>query len=164
LTKKIALLIGVIVCLISIGAALDVANAGTASGVTNVETRTAAGGGGVSAELFNVGDRVYLYWTPTPSGGTVDLIVYGPDGSTLIDVPGLSASDSGTMAASFVVSEPGLYEIDLFGTKYSMNWEIYCGTIFVVPETAIGSLMALLVGFGAIAAFKVVKTKKIILP
>jgi hypothetical protein len=70
----------------------------------------------------------------------------------------------GWIAAFLLVSEPGLYEIDLFGTKYSMNWEIYCGSIFVVPETAIGSLIALLVGFGAIADFKVVKTKKIILP
>ena len=108
----------------------------------------------------NVGATVYIYWTGVvPSDGTVDVAVIQPDGTTLIQWQDLSPSASGTI--SFIASESGTYLITFNGEpSYHTYTDLIAATsVFVLPESVIGALAAMVSGFAAVCVFGVVKYK-----
>jgi hypothetical protein len=108
------------------------------------------------------GSTVYIYWTgvqPSSSGDTVDVTVINPQGTTIAQWTDLSPEASGTK--SFTADIRGTYAVVLDGnpTYKSYSTLVAASSIFVVPESAWGALMALATGLGAVTVFGVVKKK-----
>jgi hypothetical protein len=155
--KRGLTLVLLVVSLLSVGLMADVAHAGTAGAVTDLDTRTAPNGGGYSTITYTIGSRVYIYWgSVIPYGSTVDIKVYGPDGSLVTQWLNQPISASGTAALSFEVNRPGYYDITFNGQRITV-WGI---SVFVLPESALGTLIAIVAGVAAVGTFKIVQQKK----
>lgn len=135
----------------------DAAHAGTAGAVTGLDTRTAPNGGGISTSTYTLGSHVYIYWASVvPSGSTVDITVYGPSGSVVAQWLDQPLSASGSAALSFVVNYPGYYDIMFNGQRITV-WGV---SVFVLPESALGTMIAIFAGVAAVGTFKFIKRNK----
>jgi hypothetical protein len=158
MNKKQVVILALAISLLSIVAFAGFASAGTAGSLTNVDTQTAPGGAGVSQDTFSLGSTVYIYWgASSPVGGTVDVTVYDPAGAQLVQWLNQAPGASGTL--SFVVNQPGYYDIAYNGTRLLTSRTIASVSIFVLPESALGTLIALAAGLAAVGTFKIVKGK-----
>jgi hypothetical protein len=103
---------------------------------------------------------VYVYWTGiTPSDGTVDITIIKPDSEVLEQWLNLPPSASGTI--DFVANMSGTYLIRFDGhpSYYVYTTLIAASSVFVLPESALGTLTALFSGVLAVAVFSLMKPK-----
>jgi uncharacterized repeat protein (TIGR01451 family) len=109
---------------------------------------------GDSKSQFNLGETVFIYWNPAPLGSVVDIKVVDST-NTVIAGPWLSQPVSNA-PLSFVPPGPGVYSVLVNGQP---AWTIAVATLFVVPESILGTLMATVAGFAAFATLGIVKRK-----
>ena len=103
---------------------------------------------------FNQGETVYIYWNPAPPGSVVDIKVV--DSSDVVVAGPWLAQPVGNAPLSFVPPGPGMYRVLVNGQP---AWTIAVATLFVVPESILGTLMATFAGFAAFVTIGVVKSK-----
>jgi hypothetical protein len=104
---------------------------------------------------FNVGETMHIYWNDDPPGSTVDINVTNSVGTVLASWTNQPESANGTLAYTF--SSPGYYFIDCGGAPV---FPIAVATIFVIPESVLGTLTVLGVGFAAYGLVKMRHAKK----
>lgn len=105
---------------------------------------------------FNVGDTVYIYWTPyNPSTGNVDINIYSPDETPGSSTPYSSFIDQSPSSApvSFVPNAPGTWVVTCNG--YSAT--VTVTPVFVMPESILGTLSLMVASFAAFAVFTIKK-------
>jgi hypothetical protein len=159
--KKAALLVAIIGSLLAVGLLAHNVSAATAGAISNVDTRTASGGGGISTNVYSIGSTVYIYWANIiPSDGTVDLAVYGPDGSLVAQWFNLAPEASGTEAVSFSVTQTGYYDIKFNGERDSVSLSVASVSLLVTPESSWGTVMAVIACAGAFGIFKIRKNRQ----
>jgi hypothetical protein len=104
---------------------------------------------------------VYIYWSSVfPTGTTVDITVYGPDGSLVAQWTDQPQSASGTPTLSFTVNQQDYYDIIFNGQRYSVSRQIAGVSLFVLPESAMGTMLTIVAGAAAVGAFTIIKRKK----
>ncbi len=139
----------------------NVACAGTAGTVTGIDTRSAPYGGGFSSSRYILDTTVYIYWGAVyPNETTVDITVFGPNGSAVAQWVNLPQNASGTPEISFTVTERGYYDVVFSGQRNSVSRQIAAVSLFVLPESALGTLLSIVAGAGAVGVFTIVKRKK----
>ncbi len=154
-------LVVVIVFLMLSGVTANVACAGTAGTVTGIDTRTAPYGGGISTSTYVLGSTVYIYWSAVyPNQTTVDITVIGPDGSLVAQWLNQHQSASGTSVLSFNVTQRDYYDIVFSGQRNSVSRQIAGVSLYVLPESALGTLLSIVAGAAAVGTFTIVKRKK----
>jgi hypothetical protein len=109
------------------------------------------------------GSIVNIYWTgvvASADGNTVDIKVIDPNGNQVAFWTGLGPSASGTI--HFEAAEYGTYGIIMEGhpTYYKYSTTVAASSVFALPETALGTLMALASGFAAFGVLGIAKTKR----
>lgn len=152
--QKISLLLGLL--LLASLTSVGTASAATAERRANVITTNQAGidsGTYNSVTEFHIGEAIYIIVTGLPDGKTADVSVTAwPSGDP---VPGATWLDQTNGAIlSFTVTTPGDYDITVNGLN---NRIIAFATIFVVPETLLGSLMAFATGLAVFGLFNLKK-------
>ena len=136
-------------------AAISLVSAGTAESGSVWTTSDAAGL--VNAGNFNPGARVYLSLSTAPDGTTADITVVD-EANHVVAGPWTNVAP-GTSVESFVPPNPGYYWINVDGKP---SCQIAVATFFVVPESVLGALTAIVGAVAAFGAFTVVKkTRKI---
>jgi hypothetical protein len=156
--KKIALIVFSMVVIVSLMVSVASASTPNATGVSNCWV-----GANINdhSGQVNLGTTVYIYWTGvTPAGGTVSVTIITPSGSVLATYPSQLPSASGTI--SFIANAPGTYYVYLEGyPSYHIVTTVVAGaSLFVLPESMLGTLMAIVSCAGAVVVFGVVKTKR----
>jgi hypothetical protein len=109
---------------------------------------------------FLVGQSIYINWLAKPVGSTVDISVTFEDDSGVPLANGetgllLVQIESGTIY--FVPMKPGDYTIHMNGAE---DVQIAVATVFVVPESTLGTLMAALASLAAFGTIGIVKRKR----
>lgn len=107
---------------------------------------------------FNVGDTVYVYWTPyNPSTGDVDVNVYSPDQTPGVSTPYCSFIDQSPSSSpvSFVPDVAGTWVVTCNG--YSATVTVTPVYVFPLPESVLGTLSAIGACFAAFAVFTIKK-------
>ena len=162
--KKIALITLSLIMLASFMVTVVSASTATSVGSIWADSQPNDQAGNYKIREAYVGQTVYIYWEEVyPDGGTVDIIVEAYDNNqvyfTTIGVgTGLAPAASGTV--SFIVPNVpgGVCNIKLNGI--SIIYSVASVTVFVVPESVLGSAMAALAGFAAFGAIGIVKHKR----
>lgn len=113
--------------------------------------------------VVDLGATVYIYWdgvVPSDLGNTVDITVIKPDGSVLTHWYDRPPSASG--ALSFVANMLGTYLVILDGhpTYYMYSTVVASASIFVLPESILGTSVALVACFSAVGVLGVIKIKR----
>lgn len=139
---------------------INIASAGTAASVSTVHM--GADFDDYSGVVY-VGTTVYIYWdgvNPSSEGDTVDITVIKPDGSILTSWLDLPPSASGTI--SFVANEEGTYGAFLYGfpTYHEYTTIIASTSIHVLPESVLGTSIAIIAGLAAVGTLGIVKAKR----
>ena len=143
-----------IACTLLVG----VAHAGTASSLSNV---SAGANSNDNSGQCPTGSCVYIYWTGiTPSGGTVDITVYNPDGTVNEQWTNLAPDATGTIM--FTPGQVGTYLIvfDGYPSYHIATYQIAAVSYFNLPESAIGALAAVISAFAAFGVLAVVRKRR----
>jgi len=109
-----------------------------------------------------VDQTIYIGWTASPTGATVDISVVDPNNNAVtLTLPSgvarptdLPQTDS--FQVSFLATTVGIYTITVSGVTY----QIAVGTVNVLPESTIGALMPIATGLAAAGAVALIKTKR----
>jgi hypothetical protein len=118
---------------------------------------------GTATSQVDVGATVKIYWDPTPKDGMVNIYVtYSTteDGSES-QVPGASwtsLTPAQNSTISFVADQPGYYWLYLYGSKQTKI--IAQGSIHALPESVLGSIMAVTAGLAAFGTVAVIKKRR----
>jgi hypothetical protein len=105
--------------------------------------------------------QVYIYWNGvTPPSGAVSVTIITPGGTVLATYLNEAPSASGTI--TFMANAAGTYYVFLNGypTYHVVTTMVASGSLFVLPESVLGTLMAIVSCAGAVVVFGVVKTKR----
>jgi len=137
----------ILVCAFALMLSINLAQAATAT-VATLHTTDASGTDKVE---FGMGETVHISWT---ADGTVNIRVEFEDGS-IVGGPWLNKPSTGEM--DFTPSKTGYYAIYCTGAQTRL---IAYGTIFVVPEVPLGTIMAIIASLGALGVFGTVKLKQ----
>ncbi|MDR0797200.1 MAG: hypothetical protein LBE70_00555 [Nitrososphaerota archaeon] len=115
--------------------------------------------GSVPIMKANVNEVIYIHWDHLELGNPVDIMVVGPNNDDVKPfIEWSAATDAQRGALAFIPDTPGEWYIIVNDVQtYSVIAEC---TVFVVPESTIGSLMALSAGFAAFGAVAIVKKYK----
>lgn len=173
--KVIALLIAVTLAGLAISTAA--AATGTANNVPSVTLCPKANDPNYIADAFTTGvlpgQAVYIYWSATPksSSTTVYVVVTfsdvngNPIPADTIVLGMLKSSQSGTTATEFTI--PSLpYGDEVYVNFYGQNvathktMQVGQGSLFIMPESAIGALAALGAGLAAFGIYQIKLKKK----
>jgi hypothetical protein len=138
------------VCLI-LAAGINLAFAGTAQSASVWAEDSAH----TYKNQFLVGETMYIYWSDSPAGSTVDIKVTDSSNNVLASWTNQPESANGTLTYTF--TQPGYYFIVCNGAQ---AFPIAVATIFVVPESVLGTLGVLTVGFAAYVIVKMRPAKK----
>jgi len=107
---------------------------------------------------FSVGNTVYIHWTVGNDGGTVN--IYVVDASLVVVATVGSNVGVGSSPLTWIANvAPGNYYIVVQGAL-SLFFPIAVASIFVVPESALGTVMAATVGFAAFGTVALVKQRR----
>ncbi|MCW4025225.1 MAG: emp24/gp25L/p24 family protein [Candidatus Bathyarchaeota archaeon] len=156
----IKIIIIILTFTISVAAITSIGYAGTAASVNKAWA-------GVNyyddSGQVSLGSTVNIYWTgvvASSQGDTVDITVIDPDGNNITNWMDLTPTDSGNV--SFVPDKTGSYAVIFDGhpTYYHFSTVVAVSSVFVLPESFLGTLLALSTGFTAIGVFRVWKTRK----
>ena len=104
---------------------------------------------------FNPTETVFIYWHPSPAGSVVDIKVV--DSANIVIAGPWLAQPVGNAPLSFVPPGPGVYRVLVNGQPV---WVIAVATLFVVPESILGTLMTTFAGFAAFATLGIVRRKR----
>jgi hypothetical protein len=103
---------------------------------------------------FNPGDVVYVWWDSYPIGSTVDITVTPPGGSYVTPIVFTGVRATVDAPVSFTASSPGVWTVSCTGAD---TLSISVSTLFVIPESVLGTLIALAAGFAGVAVVTLVK-------
>jgi len=145
-TRKVML--PILVCAFALMLSINLAQAATAT-VATVHTTDSSGTDKVE---FGLGETIYIRWT---ADGTVNIKVEFEDG-TIDGGPWLDQGSPGVI--SYTPSKgTGYYAVYCTGARVRL---VAYGTIFVVPEVPLGTIMAMVASLGALGVFGTVKLKQ----
>jgi len=144
-TRKVML--PIIVCIFALMLSINLAQAATAT----VAALHTTGDLGTDKVQFGTGETVHIRWT---ADGTVNIRAEFEDGSTA-GGPWLDQPSTGEIL--FTPSETGYYAIYCTSAKTRL---IAYGTIFVIPEVPLGTVMATVASLGALGVFGTVKLRR----
>jgi hypothetical protein len=105
---------------------------------------------------FSPSESVFIHWHPTPDNAVVDIKVVDTS-NNVVAGPWNNLPVSNT-PLSFVPPHSGYYKVLVNGQPAS---EIAVATVFVLPESVLGTIMTLFTGLAAFAIFAGFKTKAI---
>jgi hypothetical protein len=148
-----------ILCVLSLALSISLVNA---AGTAEVASVWAEDGSGNKLNVFNPGDTVTIKWHATYKDGTtdaactVDIKIVKTDGSTLVTLVTGGATPDGSTTWTAVA---GYYYIVCEGAV-SYVYPIAVASIFILPESALGTLMATTAGFAAFGTIAIVKRKR----
>jgi hypothetical protein len=145
-----------ILCVLSLALSISLVNA---AGTAEVASVWAEDGSGNKLNVFNPGDTVTIKWHATlqdGTAGTVDIKIVKTDGSTLVTLVTGGAGPDGSTTWTAVA---GYYYIVCEGAV-SYVYPIAVASIFILPESALGTLMATTAGFAAFGTIAIVKRKR----
>jgi hypothetical protein len=149
-TRKI-LFLATVITMLALSASMAITAAvGTANNCTLVVRNDVTN---VQSATYLPTDYIELVWS---ADGTVDIEVRNRDTNALVFS---SYGDVASGAASIGQLSPGKYKVTVNG---ALAETINVDTFFVVPESILGSVMALSAGIAAFGAFAVVKRKTLI--
>jgi hypothetical protein len=137
---------------------LSVASAGNAPPGANVVTTDSAGyvsGTYNSVTQFNMGDVVYIHLTGVASGKTADIAVTNDDTGDFVSGASWTDLQNGA-TVHFTASNPGYYDIVVNGAHAK---QIAFASIFILPESGIGTFLTIGTGFAALGIFGLVKSQ-----
>jgi len=172
--KKTLLVILTIAVLASFAVSFaPAASASTLATVASVHVKNTAAGTGADVLECNTGTNLWVFWSQASvkdrSGVNtiVEIKVIAPDGTVIRDVSNLKPSDSGTSKLAFTASQVTTpdgdpYYVVVYGAynKVLSTNAIASQTLLVLPESVLGTFMAIASCGGAVAVFSVVKTKR----
>jgi uncharacterized repeat protein (TIGR01451 family) len=92
---------------------------------------------GVELSEFGLGQTVYIHWHPSPDNTVVDIQVQDQDGNVVFG-PALTLAQADS-PVSFTPPFAGYFTVLVNGAP---AFHIAVSTLFVVPESALGTLMA----------------------
>ena len=146
-------------CAIAFILSLSIANVQAAPAPTGTATSVSNAWAGVNINdksgQVPLGSTVYVYWTGvSPSGGTVVVNLYDPNGNFVKTWGSLDPTQSGT--PSFTASMTGNYLIVLTGdpSYHLITTTVASVSVFVAPEYALGALAALGACFASLLVYK----------
>jgi hypothetical protein len=113
--------------------------------------------GGTVKNTFAVGETVYVHWTVGADGGTVNIIITD-NAFTTIAILGTTVS-VGAQPLTWTPSTPGTYYVMVQGATNQV-YPIAVSSLFVVPESLLGTLMAITAGFAAFGTITAVGRKR----
>jgi hypothetical protein len=102
---------------------------------------------------FNPGETVYIWWDSLPSGSTVDITVT-PPGAPYVSPIVFYGKVVGDAPVSFIATSPGVWTVNCTGADLL---SVSVSTLFVVPESVLGTLIALAAGFAGVAVIMLTK-------
>ncbi len=155
--KSILLVISIII--VASLSLVSMASAGSAGPGANVITTNAQGyssGTYQTVTEFNTGERAYILLTGIQAGKTADISVENFDTGELVPGAQWKNVPNGTVV-SFLAPPPGNYSVNVNGIRDRL---IASASIFVLPESAAGTLMVLGAGFAAVGVVGLIKTPK----
>ena len=144
-------LIGTLICFIALASAINLVGAVTQPIAGSLWT-TSDALGQVHTAVFDVGDTVYIWWSTTPSV-PVEIEIYDSWGSQVANLG--SYTSPPPPAATWTPTAEGVYAIVIPGS--TIIGYIAAGSILVVPESVLGTVMATVAGFAAFGAIGLVK-------
>jgi hypothetical protein len=146
----------------------------TLATVASVHVKNNAAGTGVDILQCNIGTNLWVFWfqasikDPTGANTIVEIKVIAPDGTVIRDVSNLKPSDSGTSQLEFTTSQATTadgdpYYVVVYGAynKVLSTNAIASQTLLVLPESVLGTALAMATGLAAVGVFGVVKTRRI---
>jgi hypothetical protein len=119
-------------------------------------------GTGLGISQCPIGTTLWLFWTQSPSSGTIiEIKIYAPDGTLVKDVANLHQSDSGTDLLKFTTTQSGIYFIVGLGTYNVIigSDHIASQTVLVLPESQLGGLAVIAATFAAFGVFGVYRIR-----
>jgi hypothetical protein len=147
--SKLVLASSLAVCLI-VAAGISLAIAGTAlSASVWAEDST-----NTPRNEYSVGETMYINWNENPVGSTVDITVTDSAHNPL--QTWLNQDPTKKLTLSYTFPAPGYYFIETAGAQPFL---IAVATIFVIPESVLGTLLAVAVGFAAFGIVRMKRTK-----
>jgi hypothetical protein len=148
--SKSVLVLTALVCVI-LAAGINLAIAGNAASASV----WAEDSSGTYRNKFNIGETMYIYWNEAPSGSTVDINVTDSVGNVLASWVNQPESANGTLTYTF--PSAGYYFVVCNGAQ---PFPIAVATIYVVPESVLGTISIVAIGFAAYAIVKMKPRKK----
>jgi hypothetical protein len=145
-------------CAVSLTSVVGLVFAGTATSASVWTTDSAA----TPKNQFFFGERVYIYWDPTPVGSSVDIVVVN-SANTVVAGPWTEKVTPADAPLSFVPPLPGKYEVRVNGqpaATFKVAALFLSLNLFAVPESVLGTIAALGAGFAAFAFMKVKKGRQ----
>jgi hypothetical protein len=158
--KKEAIIAAFIMCLLSIGITAGLVHAAGTADVASVWV-TSDQLGNIKVNTFTPGQIVWIWFNaidsvPNPS---VDIKIVDPAGN-LVYQPANWIGYIGGQPLQWTPQTPGYYYIVINGAGFSGIYPIAVASVFVLPESAIGTLMAIAAGLAAVGTFRIVRSKK----
>lgn len=156
LTVLVGLICIAVLSMVSLVSALPLATSGS------VHVRNNAAGTGSDIIACLVGQQLWVFWTQSPDNTWVTVEVVNPDNVIMVNQANRVASDSGSI--TFTVVKAGTYWVLIRGANDAVIGSdiIASATVLLpLPESALGSLMAVATGLGAFALIGTAKTKKL---
>ena len=110
--------------------------------------------GTIETSQFAPGQTVYIFWEVNPSG-SADVEIWTKIGDNM----GVVLVDFGPIAGTSTswIAQEGEYYIRIEGVG---TFPIAVASIFVVPESVLGTVMATVTGFAAFGAVYLIKHKR----
>jgi len=140
---------------LALALAINLAYATPTAVTGGVSTTGSAATSPVKTSFF-LGEPVFIHWYCYPDDGTVNITITNSAGNWIADVGHTEMSQSES-PQQWVPETPGDYRVLLNG-QFSIA--IGVASVFVVPESALGTVMATVVGFGAFGVVSIVKRNR----
>jgi hypothetical protein len=140
-----------VICAVALLSTVCFAYAGTAKQASVWTTDINA----VPKNTFGPVELIYIWWNPDPAGTTVDITVV--DAANNVVVGPLVNQPIGNAPIVCGPLAPGYYFVLVNGQP---AFNIAVASLFVVPESVLGTLMATVAGFAAFGAFRIVKRNR----
>lgn len=150
--RKTPIVISLILVITCFALATSLVQAGTAT-TASVWTEDSAGN---KVNFFNPGQTVYIYWNVGPSDGTVDIYIVNTAGATIVTIG--TNLGPGAQPQTWTPTAPGYYYVVAKGAV-EYYYPIAVASIFILPESAFGTIMATTAGFAAFGTIAIVKRK-----
>jgi hypothetical protein len=140
-----------IVCTVALLSTVCVVYAGTANSASVWTTDILAN----PKNSFGPAELIYIRWNPAPPLSTVDITVVNV-ANNVVAGPWLN-QPIGNAPIICGPLAPGYYFVLVNGQP---AFAIAVASLFVVPESVLGTLMATVAGFAAFGAFRIVKRNR----
>ncbi len=157
-TKKTIIIVALIIAALAIS--ISQVNALPLATTADVECHDNAAGTGPAIIQCAVNTQLWIFWIQAPSNTWVTIQVDDPNGNTIVNVPQQTSADSGSI--TFTTTIGGTYKVKVIGAfDVALDTdEIASQTVFVVPESILGTLGVICAGIAAFGTVKIYQKKK----